>query len=64
MRRVPADAVLVAMLFIVSMLTGSRAYGQEPSFETSTLKGLSGVQVVIEDLTVARPLLSILLVEG
>jgi hypothetical protein len=43
--------VLVAMLFI-SMLTGSRAFGQESSVErrAKTLEGISGVDILVEDL--------------
>ena len=41
MRRFPVSAVLVSMFFVL-MLCGSRAYGQ-----ISSLKGISGVNVVV-----------------
>jgi hypothetical protein len=48
MKRFPVTAVF-AMLFI-SMLMGSRAYGQTNA-SAGTLKGIDAVQVLIEDLS-------------
>jgi len=49
MRVVPATAVL-AVLFIFSTLSGSRAFAQE-SLDANTLKGIGAVQVAIGDLS-------------
>jgi hypothetical protein len=60
MGRIPVNAVLVAMLLlIVSMLSGSRAYGQGSPATANTLKGLSGVQVLIEELNDAAKALGL-----
>ena len=60
MGRIPVNAVLVAMLLlIVSMLPGSRAYGQGSPATANTLKGLSGVQVLIEELNDAAKALGL-----
>ena len=50
MRRAPAATVLVVPLFVIWMLSGSSAFGQE-SLDARTLKGISAVQVAIEDLS-------------
>jgi len=50
MRRVRAVTAVLAVLFLVSMLSGSRACGQE-SLDANTLKGIRAVQVAIEDLS-------------
>jgi hypothetical protein len=60
MGRIPVNAALVAMLLlIVSMLPGSRAYGQGSPATANTLKGLSGVQVLIEELNDAAKALGL-----
>jgi hypothetical protein len=50
MRRTSATTVVAVLLFVISTLSATRVFGQE-SFDAQTLKGISAVQVAIEDLS-------------
>jgi hypothetical protein len=53
MRRIPDSSKVVAVLVIISTLCGSRSFGQGTSVDlgVNTLKGINGVQVLVEDLS-------------